>query len=738
MESNQDPATLAQQIQTLVATVEELTRQNEEIRQRLQQEENRSRAVQEDEGDSHGRTDRRRTITPEEQHSDLLHEMRKEMNELKNAIKEKTDRSLDKMVRATDSPFTMAVLERPVPPKFRLPQLEPFDGLKDPQDHLNTFKTTLGLQQPPDEIMCPSFPTTLKGAGREWFTRLPTSSIDNFEQLSSAFLRHFVGGQRPKRPADHLLTIKQGEKETLRSYVKRFTRETLEVDDADDKVQLTTFKAGLRSREFVVSLAKNLPRTMAEMLLKAQKYMNAEDALAAIIDEGRSKKEGRHEDERRGKRGSVQTVEEIQDQHYLQWPKPLHSSPNVRDKNKYCRFHKDHGHYTEDCRDLRGQIEELIQKGKLQKYVKKGEPSRFKDEGKGQREPSIKNGAGTPQLPQDVIGEIHTIAGGPPSGGSCKSLKKACQRQVNSVHMLPPFKQRRTDHDISFNEEDARRVRQPHNDPLVITLTIEGFNTKRILIDNGSSADIMYLPAFQQLKLDPKRLRPFDSPLVSFSGDKVYPRGIVTLKVTIGTYPQQQTRQLDFLVVDCPSAYNVIIGRPTLNRWKAVTSTYCLKVKFPTEDGVGEAKGDQVLARECYQAVVATKENHTWTIEKEQEDKAEALEAVELVEGEVAKMTRIGTALSPEMRTKLIQFLRKNHDVFAWSHEDMPGISRQVIQHKLNVNPEKKPVQQRRRVFAPDRSQAINDEVNKLLQADFIREVYYPEWLANVVLDTTK
>ncbi|XP_075675210.1 uncharacterized protein LOC142644504 [Castanea sativa] len=245
----------------------------------------------------------------------------------------------------------------------------------------------------------------------------------------------------------------------------------------------------------------------------------------------------------------------------------------------------------------------------------------------------------------------------------------------------------------------------------------------------------MYLLAFQQLKLDPKRLRPFDSPLVSFSGDKVYPKGIVTLKVTIGTYPKQQTRQLDFLVVDCPSAYNVIIGRPTLNRWKVVTSTYCLKVKFPTEDGVGEVKGDQVLARECYQAVVATKESHTWTIEKEKEDKAEALEAVELVEGETAKMTRIGTVLSPEMRTKLIQFLKKNQDVFAWSHEDMPGISRQVIQQKLNVDPEKKPVQQRRRVFAPERSQAINDEVNKLLQADFIREVYYPEWVANVVLN---
>ena len=116
------------------------------------------------------------------------------MDELRNAIKEKTDRSLDRMVRATDSPFTRAVLECPVPSKFWLPQLEPFDELKNPQDHLNTFKMTLDLQQPLVEILCRSFPTTLKGAAKAWFIKLPTSFVDNFKQLSNAFLRHFVGG----------------------------------------------------------------------------------------------------------------------------------------------------------------------------------------------------------------------------------------------------------------------------------------------------------------------------------------------------------------------------------------------------------------------------------------------------------------------------------------------------------------------------------------------------------------
>ena len=137
-------------------------------------------------------------------------------------------------------------------------------------------------------------------------------------------------------------------------------------------------------------------------------------------------------------------------------------------------------------------------------------------------------------------------------------------------------------------------------------------------------------------------MRPFKSPIVRFSGDQVYPRGIVTLMVTARSYPLQITKQLDFLVVDCPSPYDVIIGRPTLNHWKAAMSTYCMKVKFPTEHGIGEVKGDQVLARECYQVVLAAKENHTWMIEEEEKEKVEALEMSELVDREPTKMKKIG------------------------------------------------------------------------------------------------
>ena len=90
---------------------------------------------------------------------------------------------------------------------------------------------------------------------------------------------------------------------------------------------------------------------------------------------------------------------------------------------------------------------------------------------------------------------------------------------------------------------------------------------------------------------------------------------------------------------------------------------------------------------------MVAKENHTWMIEEKEEDKVKALEEVELVDRMTTRMTRIGTTLSPEMRSTLVQFLKENLNVFTWSHEDMPGISPRVIEHKLNVNPKKKPIQ---------------------------------------------
>ena len=173
----------------------------------------------------------------------------------------------------------------------------------------------------------------------------------------------------------------------------------------------------------------------------------------------------------------------------------------------------------------------------MQKFVKKGDSSRSKDNNKDKREASSRDEDHMSHYSQNAIGEIKKITGGLSTGGSFISLKKSQQRQVNNIHKIPPLKQRRMDRDILFLKEDARGVKQLHDDSLVIMLMIEWFNTRRIFVDNGSFADIIYLFAFQQLKVDPKRLHPFESPLISFSGDRVYPKGIVTLMVTVGSYP---------------------------------------------------------------------------------------------------------------------------------------------------------------------------------------------------------
>ena len=140
---------------------------------------------------------------------------------------------------------------------------------------------------------------------------------------------------------------------------------------------------------------------------------------------------------------------------------------------------------------------------------------------------------------------------------------------------------------ISFTDEDSERIHHPHDNAIVITLLIADYTTRRVLVDNGSSADILYYPAFQQMRLGRDQLLPVCSPLIGFGGMKVQPVGTITLPVVVGSYPQQITREVNFLVVDCSSSYNVIIGRPTLNSWKAITSTYHLSVKFPTEYGIG-------------------------------------------------------------------------------------------------------------------------------------------------------
>ena len=140
------------------------------------------------------------------------------------------------------------------------------------------------------------------------------------------------------------------------------------------------------------------------------------------------------------------------------------------------------------------------------------------------------------------------------------------------------------------------------------------------------------------------------------------PVGTITLPVVVGSYLQQITKEVNFLVVDCSSSYNAIIGRPTLNNWKAVTSTYHLSVKFPREYGIGQAQEDQLAVRECYLAMMALDEQvQTISIEERRvvAEPIEVLEDVLLKEDDPEKFTKIGTSMKERAKKDLVQFLRR-------------------------------------------------------------------------------
>ena len=345
---------------------------------------------------------------------------------------------------------------------------------------------------------------------------------------------------------------------------------------------------------------------------------------------------------------------------------------------------------------------------------------------------------------QQPLEEIHVISRGFAGGGESSSARKAHLRsirtaeigEIQAVSKLP-----RLDTSITFSDSDLKGCQHPHDDPLVIRAIVANKTVHRVLIDNGSSADIIFASAFDKMGIRREKLEPVNTHLRGFSGEKVLPLGSIQLVLTLGEPPCQATTTARFLIVDAPSAYNMLLGRPSLNAIKSIPSTYHMIIKFPTIHGIGMVRRDQRVSRECYTASMKQRSVDNVNVDEldmcdEVLTRPEPLEELEPVQldDDPEHLAYIGTKLAGDLKSLLTQFLRQNREFFAWKQADMGGIDPVVITHKLNISPSFKPVKQKRRSFTPERQKAINEEVGKLLQAGAIKEVEYPEWLANVVL----
>ncbi|XP_043714581.1 uncharacterized protein LOC122662942 [Telopea speciosissima] len=245
-------------------------------------------------------------------------------------------------------------------------------------------------------------------------------------------------------------------------------------------------------------------------------------------------------------------LNEIKDQVTLRWPAKMVKPAHERNKNKYCRFHQDHGHDTKECRQLKDEIEAFIQRGRLGRFVKKEGNDRRPDY--RAREPKERP----------------------------RSPAKANKEEQ------PQDKRRRMDQPITFSDEDLANIQFSHDDALVIKMFIANYVVGRILVDSGSSVDILYYDAFKKMLLKPEMLKRVESPLYGFNRAPIQVKGSIELLVTVGMEPKLATVKMNFLVVKVNSSHNGILGRLGLNTVQVVVSTPHLMMKFPTDHGIGE------------------------------------------------------------------------------------------------------------------------------------------------------
>ena len=229
--------------------------------------------------------------------------IQQELSRAKKVVRGHAPDTMDTLVQQSESLFTTEVLHFPLPAKFRMPQVEAFDGVRDPVDHLNTYKNQMELHGYQDPVRCRAFVITLKGPALAWFNRLPPSSISSFREQSIAFVSHFIGARTYRKPSYHLLTIKQSSQESLRSYVQRFNADSLKVDILDEKFAITAFIVGLgvQSKDLMFSISKNPQATMTDVLAKAEKYINGEEALISKKGTSTTHKEKSRTDKRLGR-----------------------------------------------------------------------------------------------------------------------------------------------------------------------------------------------------------------------------------------------------------------------------------------------------------------------------------------------------------------------------------------------------------------------------------------------------
>ncbi|XP_065633986.1 uncharacterized protein LOC112002045 [Quercus suber] len=288
-------------------------------------------------------------------------------------------------------------------------------------------------------------------------------------------------------------------------------------------------------------------------------------------------------------------LEKIRNEPYFKWPNKMSGDSERRNQDRYCQYHQDHRHATEDCRNLWNYMDQLVQDGKRKHFL------HHSSDHQGQTYQEPRRGTAMRQ----PAGMINVILATPGRTGMRPSRVLSVTQVLARESQSEPKRARRGFHPtLSFSEEDKDGTTQPHDDALVITLKIGDYVVRRVMGDGGNAAEVMYPDLYKGLGLKPENLMPYSSPLMTFDGKLVIPKGVIRLPIQTGL----EVVEVDFIVVDTYSPYTAIVERPWLHTLGGIASSLHQKMKFPSGGRVLEIRGCQSTARRCI--VAATSHRH--------------------------------------------------------------------------------------------------------------------------------
>nr|CAN73655.1 hypothetical protein VITISV_002495 [Vitis vinifera] len=437
------------------------------------------------------------------------------------------------------TPFCSQIIHYEPPRGFLVPKFSTYDGSSDPFDHIMHYRQLMTLDIGNDALLCKVFPASLQGQALSWFHRLPSNYVGNFRDLSEAFVGQYLCSARHKQNISTLQNIKMQDNKSLREFVKRFGQAILQVeacsmDAPKNLLQRWTTCSDVPKNIQCSKMTYGRPPSKS-WLLDRHLEVAQKEMLNLRTGQGR---------------------------------------PIGGRKGRICVFLKEHGHTTETCRCLHYLVEKLIKAGHLKQYLRSDAGGRDASQNHNSRAPRASAATKAKLLRAASIRErINSIRPGLTGGGP---------RPINGTIIFPPV--------------DPTRTLQPHRDALILSLEIGDFDVRRILVDPGSSTDLVQASVVSHMGHSLTGLENPGRILSGFNGSSTTSLGDIVLQIQAGPI----TLNVQFSVVQELSPFNIILGRTCLHYMKVIPSTYHKMVSFLTNDGQIDLYGSQLAARQCY------------------------------------------------------------------------------------------------------------------------------------------